>query len=115
MFEDESKRRRDILARRPSYRKILNDLSSAEATNNKGDKEQQATSTAIQLPTNINFKVLPSSIQIGGQDGVPTIQSIPTIMANNTPSTIVQYATSAHEGQFIVPGKIFMFDFLFCV
>ncbi|KAI7686510.1 Cyclic AMP-responsive element-binding protein 1 [Sarcoptes scabiei] len=32
IYEDESKRRREILARRPSYRKILSDLSATEAT-----------------------------------------------------------------------------------
>lgn len=98
----------------------MNDLSSAETTNNnngKGDKEPHSAA-AIQLPANLNFKVLPSAIQLGGgQDGVPTIQSIPTIMANNTPSTIVQYATSGHEGQFIVPGRFWLalfFD-IFCL
>lgn len=30
ILEDESKKRREVLERRPSYRKILNDLSSAE-------------------------------------------------------------------------------------
>ena len=32
ILEDESKKRREVLERRPSYRKILNDLSSAEVS-----------------------------------------------------------------------------------
>ena len=53
------------------------------------------------------LKVLPS-IQIGSQDG-SAIHGIPTIMTNtnsgSSGSTIVQYATSGSDGQFIVPGK----------
>lgn len=108
-FDEESKRRREILARRPSYRKILNELSATDGgtvVENKGDDDREhAAQTAISLPGYL--KVLPASaIQIGSQDG-STIQGIPTIMTNTntSASTIVQYATSAHDGQFIVPGN----------
>lgn len=116
MFEDESKRRREILARRPSYRKILNELSSTETGSgsviegkNNNDDNRESQSTAISLPASY-LKVLPgSAIQIGSQDGSATIQGIPTIMTNansgSSANTIVQYATSGHEGQFIVPSK----------
>lgn len=127
IYEDESKKRREILARRPSYRKILNDLSATDAANidnkttddeteqsptvaNTGQPQPQSqsqpqqTSTAIPIPGYI--KMLPS-IQLSPQDAT-SIQGIPTIMTNtNTGSnTIVQYATSAQDGgQFIVPGR----------
>ena len=147
IYEDESKRRRENLARRPSYRKILNDLSSTvdtpvtstntvscmegrKSTNNdnnnneqhsptSGQQQQQSSNathtssasqqTATTIPIESYIKMLPS-IQIGStHDGTTTIQGIPTIMtnANTTGSTIVQYATAAHDGQFIVPGKFF--------
>ncbi|KAH9419203.1 Cyclic AMP-responsive element-binding protein 1 [Dermatophagoides pteronyssinus] len=119
IYEDESKRRRENLARRPSYRKILNDLSStvdtpvtSTNTANNSNKSSNAThtssasqQTATTIPIESYIKMLPS-IQIGStHDGTTTIQGIPTIMtnANTTGSTIVQYATAAHDGQFIVP------------
>ncbi|XP_017463353.1 PREDICTED: glycine-rich protein DOT1-like, partial [Rhagoletis zephyria] len=87
--DEEAKRRREGLARRPSYRKILNDLTDG------GDKT-----------------MLPASIQIGGGDGGQGGGGggISTIMTSGSSgnggggggSTIVQYA-SAHDGQFIVP------------
>lgn len=134
IYEDESKKRREILARRPSYRKILNDLSATDASgaasnidNKTADDETeqsptaantgqpqpqpqsqpQPTSAAIPIPGYI--KMLPS-IQLSPQDAT-SIQGIPTIMTNtNTGSnTIVQYATSAQDsGQFIVPGNVFL-------
>lgn len=150
IYEDESKRRREILARRPSYRKILNDLSATGDTpvtttntsstasgmegqkssnNDDNDNEQQHSTTSGQqqqqssnathtssasqptgatattIPLQSYIKMLPS-IQIGSTHDGTTIQGIPTIMTNTntTGSTIVQYATAAHDGQFIVPG-----------
>lgn len=114
-YDDESKRRREILARRPSYRKIFSELSSTEATTvgnsvAEGKSEEDSSSPSSQQPAislSSYLKVLPASaIQIGAQDG-STIQGIPTIMTNTNTgsSTIVQYATSGHDGQFIVPGK----------
>lgn len=114
MFDEESKRRRDILARRPSYRKILNDLSSAEAASNpvleaaaasaKSNDEHQEQNSVSAAGLTAYLKMVPSgTIQIGSNGGT-SIQGIPTIMTNANAGNIVQYA-SANDGQFIIPGK----------
>lgn len=106
IYEEESKRRREILARRPSYRKILNDLGAndSNSVDDKSDDEQDLPQQTIFLPGNL--KVLPgSTIQIGSQDGSMGIQTIMTNANSSSGSTIVQYATAGHDGQFIVPGK----------
>lgn len=107
LSDEESKKRREILARRPSYRKILNDLSSTEAqgavvslTGNSG--------TAVKEETGNANGVLPASaIQLASQDG--SIQGLQTIaMANSgsgTAGTIVQYA-QGQDGQFFVPVTV---------
>ncbi|KAK6617747.1 hypothetical protein RUM43_013975 [Polyplax serrata] len=75
--ETSSKKRRDILTRRPSYRKILNDLGGGE------------------------IAVIPASaIQLGSQgDG-----GLHALSLNNSAggNTIVQY--QGGDGQFFVPG-----------
>ncbi|XP_078571891.1 cyclic AMP-responsive element-binding protein 1-like isoform X17 [Branchiostoma floridae x Branchiostoma japonicum] len=58
-------KRREILSRRPSYRKILNELSSAEApgiAKIEEDKEEEAAITSIQT-------TIPSYVQTSGQYG----------------------------------------------
>ncbi|KAH9395746.1 Cyclic AMP-responsive element-binding protein 1, partial [Tyrophagus putrescentiae] len=112
--DEEAKRRREGLARRPSYRKILNDLT--DGGDKTSDDERDAPPT-LTLPTGY-LKVLPASIQIGGGDGGQGGGGgggggISTIMTSGSSgnggggggSTIVQYA-SAHDGQFIVPADL---------
>lgn len=66
-IDDESKKRREVLARRPSYRKILNELSSADisalthhssATSSDVKSESSASDVDTQEPT---------TISVGGQ------------------------------------------------
>ncbi|CAG2109928.1 unnamed protein product [Medioppia subpectinata] len=116
IFEDESRKRREILARRPSYRKILNDLSSTEGQSvvtaipaeiKQEDDERDGTTT-IQVGGQY-LKVLPASaIQLGSQDG--TLQGIQTLTMTNanagSQGTIVQYATQGQDGQFYVPVTV---------
>ena len=122
--EDESRKRREILARRPSYRKILNDLSSTEAAGtvsagelikaeqDDGDRGDHNPNTAtITVATGTPYlKVLPAgAIQLatGSQDG--QLQGLPTLTMTNagggTTGTIVQYAAQGQDGQFYVPGN----------
>ncbi|XP_046992839.1 cyclic AMP-responsive element-binding protein 1 isoform X2 [Schistocerca americana] len=77
--DEASKKRRDILTRRPSYRKILNDLGGGE------------------------IAVIPGTIQIGSQG--ETVQGLHTLTMTNasTGGAIVQYATQGQDGQFFVP------------
>ena len=114
IFEDESRKRREILARRPSYRKILNDLSSTEAAGavtaipaeiKQEDDSDRDGGTTVQIGGQY-LKVLPASaIQLGSQDG--TLQGIQTLTMTNAGGAggaIVQYATQGQDGQFYVPG-----------
>lgn len=115
VFEDESRKRREILARRPSYRKILNDLSSTEAAGAAtipAEIKQEDDGDRCDDTTTVNIggqylKVLPAgTIQLGSQDG--TLQGIQTLTMTNAGAgaagTIVQYATQGQDGQFYVPS-----------
>ncbi|XP_022258829.1 cyclic AMP-dependent transcription factor ATF-1-like isoform X3 [Limulus polyphemus] len=127
--EDESRKRREILARRPSYRKILNELSSTEPVVSLGTnvevKEESGTGgdnihesdTSTALASNTitvagtqyhTAQVVPASaIQLatGSQDG--TLQGLQTLTMTNAGTaatgTIVQYAQGQDGQQFLVP------------
>ncbi|XP_025153412.1 cyclic AMP-responsive element-binding protein 1 isoform X4 [Harpegnathos saltator] len=79
--EESPKKRRDILTRRPSYRKILNDLGGGEIT------------------------VIPAgTIQIATQgEGVPGLHTLTMSNAATPGGAIVQYA-QGQDTQFFVPG-----------
>lgn len=76
--EESTKKRRDILTRRPSYRKILNDLGGGE------------------------IAVIPAgAIQISGNQG-DGLHTLTMTNATSAGGAIVQY-TQAQDGQFFVP------------
>nr|CAG4636513.1 EOG090X0DMT [Eubosmina coregoni] len=131
--EDENtKKRREILARRPSYRKILNELGGCEISEDKGDSpgglDSDSSSSSPAPPSSHRtgssvslsgshyqtstglIKVLPGgTIQLAAtagsaSQGVGDGQSIPTLTMTNTPGggAIVQYA-QGQDGQFFVP------------
>ncbi|XP_043465431.1 cyclic AMP-responsive element-binding protein 1 isoform X4 [Leptopilina heterotoma] len=79
--EESPKKRRDILTRRPSYRKILNDLGGGE------------------------IAVIPAgTIQIATQgEGVPGLHTLTMSNSATAGGTIVQYA-QGQDTQFFVPG-----------
>ncbi|KAL1463411.1 hypothetical protein WDU94_015162 [Cyamophila willieti] len=121
--EDDVKRskRRDItLTRRPSYRKILNDLRGADlATQGKvesddtdcDDSNIDSELSSHSLPTHYQtVSVIPAShIQLSSQGGGDHQGGLPTITMTNASSTggaggtIVQYS---QDGQFFVPSEI---------
>lgn len=118
--EDESKKRREVLERRPSYRKILNELSSADIgsiaslpsikSEDETDSESSpATIVAGGLPSPY-IKVVPAStIQLANASQDGTVQGIQTLTmtnAGNGGNTILQYTTQGQDGQFFVPGKL---------
>ncbi|XP_063973853.1 cyclic AMP-responsive element-binding protein 1 isoform X12 [Diachasmimorpha longicaudata] len=78
--EESPKKRRDVLTRRASYRKILNDLSASE------------------------IAVIPAgTIQIATQgEGVPGLHTLTMSNAATAGGTIVQYA-QGQDAQFFVP------------
>lgn len=122
LSSDESeaaRKRREILARRPSYRKILNDLSSPV---NKMDDDSNSSQSqdgdhdgAQNLSNSANSvhyqQVVPAgTLQLA--DGTPVTQGLQTLtMTNSSPTsasstggsaTIVQYAQGP-DGQFYIP------------
>ncbi|XP_030054824.1 cAMP-responsive element modulator isoform X1 [Microcaecilia unicolor] len=121
----DSQKRREILSRRPSYRKILNELSSDVPGVPKIDEEkseEEGTPSAITtmaMPTSIYQTSTGQYIAIaqGGtiqianptSDGVQGLQTL-TMTNSGTPqpgATIVQYAAQSPDGtqQFFVPGS----------
>ncbi|XP_063494097.1 cAMP-responsive element modulator isoform X7 [Symphalangus syndactylus] len=121
----DSHKRREILSRRPSYRKILNELSSDVPGVPKIEEER---SEEEGTPPNIATMAVPTSIyqtstgqyiavaqggtiQISnpGSDGVQGLQALTMTNSGAPPpgATIVQYAAQSADGtqQFFVPGS----------
>ncbi|XP_065308561.1 cyclic AMP-dependent transcription factor ATF-1 isoform X4 [Dermacentor albipictus] len=120
--EDDSKKRREILARRPSYRKILNELSSTEAqgavaslaadSKDEDDDPDTITVAGTQYHTAAGLlKVVPASaIQLATVTQEGGLQGLQTLTMTNAGSgtaagTIVQYA-QGQDGQFFVPVTV---------
>ncbi|XP_049269510.1 cyclic AMP-dependent transcription factor ATF-1 isoform X3 [Rhipicephalus sanguineus] len=115
--EDDSKKRREILARRPSYRKILNELSSTEAqgavaslTADTKDDDDDPDNTITVAGTQYHTAAgLLKAIQLAvTQEG--SLQGLQTLTMTNAGSgtaagTIVQYA-QGQDGQFFVPVTV---------
>ncbi|XP_052804973.1 cAMP-responsive element modulator-like isoform X1 [Mya arenaria] len=122
--DHEGRKRREILSRRPSYRKILNELSSpvsvtkideeSNSSQSQDGESQDGLGTTLQYQ---NATVIPSgAIQISvGADGTPIASGLQTLtMTNASPvssagsgnagATIVQYAQGPDGQQFYIPG-----------
>ncbi|XP_074756077.1 cAMP-responsive element modulator isoform X1 [Athene noctua] len=120
----DSQKRREILSRRPSYRKILNELSSDAAVVPKIEEEEKSEDEGV--PLGISAMPMPTSlyhtntgqyftitqggtIQISNpaSDGVHGLQTVTMTNsgAPHTGATIVQYAGQSPDGaqQFFVP------------
>ncbi|NWQ75983.1 CREM protein, partial [Columbina picui] len=122
----DSQRRREILSRRPSYRKILNELSSDAPAVPKIEEEEKSEDEGA--PSGMSPMAMPTSlyhtntgqyititqggaIQISNpaSDGVHGLQTL-TMTNSGAPqpgATIVQYAGQSPDGtqQFFVPGS----------
>ncbi|KAJ7422246.1 Cyclic AMP-dependent transcription factor ATF-1 [Pitangus sulphuratus] len=113
-----SQKARGILARRPSYRKILKDLSSEDTRDRKGDEESPGVSTvtSMSVPTPIYqtstgqyIAIAANGLQLAGPgaDGVQGLQTL--TMANTGTSqpgtTILQYAQTSDGQQILVPSN----------
>ncbi|NWX80219.1 CREM protein, partial [Alca torda] len=122
----DSQKRREILSRRPSYRKILNELSSDAPAVPKIEEEEKSDDEGA--PSGISAMAMPTSlyhtntgqyititqggtIQISNpsSDGVHGLQTLPMTNsgAPQPGATIVQYAGQSPDGtqQFFVPGS----------
>ncbi|KAJ8265484.1 hypothetical protein COCON_G00145830 [Conger conger] len=108
---------RELLARRPSYRKILNELSAEELTSrNEGEEENPSSTaaTAMTVPTPIYqtstgqyIAITPNgTIQLAspGTEGVQTLTM--TNSGTTQPGhTILQYAQTPDGQQILVPSN----------
>ncbi|PVD30558.1 hypothetical protein C0Q70_09826 [Pomacea canaliculata] len=117
--DSETKKRREILARRPSYRKILNDLSSPvnkmdEDSNSSQSQDDQETAQNLTTSANaVHYQQVVPAGTLQLADGTPVTQGLQTLtMTNASPTsaanagtggaTIVQYAQGP-DGQFYIP------------
>ncbi|XP_050388755.1 cAMP-responsive element modulator isoform X2 [Patella vulgata] len=122
--DSEARRRREILARRPSYRKILNDLSSPvtkmDEESNSSQSQDGEVIDAAQNLTSVGNAVhyqqatVPAGTILAHADGTAVSQGLQTLtMTNTSPSsgntaqgtTIVQYAQGP-DGQFYIPVSV---------
>ncbi|XP_054915066.1 cyclic AMP-responsive element-binding protein 1-like [Poeciliopsis prolifica] len=118
----DSQKRREILSRRPSYRKILNDLSSdapavPRIEEEKSEDDSGPAITTVTMPTPIYQTSSGQYIAItqggaiqlasNGTDGVQGLQTL--TMANAAASqpgtTILQYAQTSDGQQILVPSN----------
>ncbi|XP_054033412.1 cyclic AMP-dependent transcription factor ATF-1 isoform X2 [Dryobates pubescens] len=110
-----SQKARGILARRPSYRKILKDLSSEESRERKGDEESPGVSTvtSMSVPTPIYqtstgqyIAIAANGLQLAGA-GTEGLQTLTMTNAGSTQpgTTILQYAQTSDGQQILVPSN----------
>ncbi|XP_048856350.1 cyclic AMP-dependent transcription factor ATF-1 isoform X3 [Brienomyrus brachyistius] len=114
-----SHKSRELLARRPSYRKILNDLSSEEvASRNEGEEESAASTamTTVTVPTPIYQTSTGQYIAIAPNGTIQLtspgegVQGLQTLTMTNSGSaqpgtTILQYAQTPDGQQILVPSN----------
>lgn len=119
----DSQKRREILSRRPSYRKILNDLSSdapgvPRIEEEKSEEDSVAPAiTTVTVPTPIYQTSSGQYIAItqggaiqlanNGTDGVQGLQTLTmtNAAAAQTGTTILQYAQTSDGQQILVPSN----------
>ncbi|XP_031787446.1 cyclic-AMP response element binding protein isoform X12 [Nasonia vitripennis] len=112
--DDESpKKRRDLLSRRPSYRKILNDLGGGEIA---AEGRLPPLESSSECDSNVDSEVSSHSlhyqtvipagtIQIATQgEGVPGLHTLSMSNSATAGGTIVQYA-QGQDAQFFVPAS----------
>ncbi|XP_034938039.1 cyclic AMP-responsive element-binding protein 1 isoform X2 [Chelonus insularis] len=110
--EESPKKRRDLLTRRASYRKILNDLSASEITGHlpplesslecDSNVDSDMSSHSLQYQTTV---IPAGTIQIATQgEGVQGLHTLTMSNATTAGGTIVQYA-QGQDTQFFVPDN----------
>ncbi|KAG5851690.1 hypothetical protein ANANG_G00054340 [Anguilla anguilla] len=118
----DSQKRREILSRRPSYRKILNDLSSdapgvPRIEEEKSEEDCAPAITTVTVPTPIYQTSSGQYIAItqGGaiqlaNNGTDGVQGLQTLTMTNAAAaqqgtTILQYAQTTDGQQILVPSN----------
>ncbi|XP_012527130.1 cyclic AMP-responsive element-binding protein 1 isoform X4 [Monomorium pharaonis] len=111
-FSDEdSPKKRNILTRRPSYRKILNDLGGGEITDGRLPPLESSSECDSNVDSEVSSHslhyqtVIPAgTIQIATQgEGVPGLHTLTMSNAATAGGAIVQYA-QGQDTQFFVPA-----------
>ncbi|XP_034465350.1 cyclic AMP-responsive element-binding protein 1-like isoform X1 [Hippoglossus hippoglossus] len=112
-------KRREILSRRPSYRKILNDLSSdapavPRIEEEKSEDDSAPTITTVTMPTPIYQTSSGQYIAItqggaiqlanNGTDGLQTL-TMANAAGGQSGATILQYAQTSDGQQILVPSN----------
>ena len=113
-----SQKAHGILARRPSYRKILKDLSSEDTRGRKGEGENPSISaiTSMSVPAPIYqtssgqyIAIAPNgALQLASPstDGVQALQTLTMTNSSSTQQgTILQYAQTSDGQQILVPSN----------
>ncbi|XP_045785199.1 cyclic AMP response element-binding protein B isoform X1 [Maniola jurtina] len=97
--DDESPKRkyREMLTRRPSYRKILNDLGGAEIAENRMGTKGLESEVSL---TPLSFAPVIPAGALQTEGGLHTL----AVSGTGSGGAIVQYANQ--DGQFYVPGPI---------
>lgn len=113
-------KRREILSRRPSYRKILNDLSSdvpaVPRIEEEKSEDDTAPTTTVTMPTPIYQTSSGQYIAItqggaiqlanNGTDGMQGLQALTMASAGGQQgTTILQYAQTSDGQQILVPSN----------
>ncbi|XP_015603106.1 cyclic AMP-responsive element-binding protein 1 isoform X4 [Cephus cinctus] len=109
--EESPKNRRDILTRRPSYRKILNDLGGGEIAEGRLPPLESSSECDSNVDSEVSSHslhyqtVIPAgTIQITTQgEGVPGLHTLTMSNAATAGGAIVQYAQGP-DAQFFVPA-----------
>ncbi|XP_037973554.1 cyclic AMP response element-binding protein B isoform X2 [Plutella xylostella] len=99
--DDDSPKRskyREMLTRRPSYRKILNDLGGAEIAERMGSKA--ACEAELLMPSPLSFTPVIPAGALQSESGLHTLA-----VSGGAGGAIVQYAPN-QDGQFFVPGPV---------
>ncbi|XP_066564740.1 cyclic AMP-dependent transcription factor ATF-1 isoform X1 [Amia ocellicauda] len=115
-----SQKSREVLARRPSYRKILNELSAEEvAARTEGEEDNPSSSamTTMTVPTPIYqtstgqyIAIAPNGTIQLASPGAEGVQGLQTLTMTNSGAaqqgtTILQYAQTPDGQQILVPSN----------
>ncbi|XP_007441106.2 cyclic AMP-dependent transcription factor ATF-1 [Python bivittatus] len=107
---DSSQKARGLLARRPSYRKILNDLSSEDTRERKGDESNPAvtsvpvTTPVYQTSTGQYIAIAPNGPLQLSSPGAESVQGLPTF-TNAAGTPLLQYVQTSDGQQILVPSN----------
>ncbi|XP_070596606.1 cyclic AMP-dependent transcription factor ATF-1 isoform X2 [Erythrolamprus reginae] len=104
---DSSQKARGLLARRPSYRKIFNDLSSEDTRDRKGEESNAVvTSVPVNTPvyqtsTGQYIAIAPNGPLQLSSSGVENVQAF----TNASGTSLLQYVQTSDGQQILIPSN----------